>query len=197
MHYFVGLVVDDADQSIEEIEDLMEPYDDNLEVPEYEEECDCVGDVARCHASIVALKENSSKFVELWHEAYSSHWLRDIPRKDCDCEGSGIRTSTCNPDGRWDWFVIGGRWDECVKGIKAEAEDDLGPGNEKLKNNIISIKDYLKIIKEKSEKIYWMHAIVFPGNWVGISELQTNCERLTELLLPYKDRWIVGLDCHS
>lgn len=44
-------------------------------------------------------------------EIEKNHPLYKKPEADCDeCKGSGERESTCNPDGQWDWYQIGGRW---------------------------------------------------------------------------------------
>lgn len=33
------------------------------------------------------------------------------PDRDCEtCEGTGSHPTTANPDGHWDWYVVGGRW---------------------------------------------------------------------------------------
>jgi hypothetical protein len=44
--------------------------------------------------------------------ALAVHPLRDAPNPTCDdCGGTGMRTTTYNPSSKWDWWVIGGRWD--------------------------------------------------------------------------------------
>lgn len=41
-----------------------------------------------------------------------AHWLTTVkPDKKCsDCKGKGWYWSQYNPDSKWDWYVVGGRW---------------------------------------------------------------------------------------
>jgi len=49
--------------------------------------------------------EQLTKEAEHRHPAYSQ------PRADCEvCSGTGMYFSTENPQGRWDWWTVGGRW---------------------------------------------------------------------------------------
>ncbi len=41
-----------------------------------------------------------------------AHPLYQQPDPQCDdCQGTGTRLSTYNPDSQWDWWTIGGGWD--------------------------------------------------------------------------------------
>ena len=192
MHYFLGVIVDEENPCIEYIESLMGPYDENLEIDEYEIECDCIGEVARCHANIVAGKYSNKRnsFIEIWYKEFNSHWLKDEPTKSCSCEGTGIAKSTDNSDGRWDWFVVGGRWNGLING---EPQED----KENIENNIISVKDYIKLLRKlkKGQQNHRTHTILFPNNWMEVHKLSIS--KLIKLLLPHKDQWVVGIDYHN
>lgn len=45
---------------------------------------------------------------------------KQAPTPDCDqCHGQGTYRSTYNPDSQWDWYSIGGRWNDVVGGNQA------------------------------------------------------------------------------
>ncbi len=79
------------------IESLLAPFDENWQAPPRPEDCWC-------------------------KDKYDgSTWTKIEPASDCeDCEGSGTRVTTYNPASKWDWYVIGGRWEgELVEGYDA------------------------------------------------------------------------------
>jgi len=115
---------------------FLSPFDENTEVDGYDEDCYCVGTTACNDARILAEIEYGKTGSELrdefwdidedkrpeWNEFikdYSdiadrhmkAHALYNKPDADCeDCHGTGTRTSHYNPDSKWDWYQIGGRW---------------------------------------------------------------------------------------
>src|SRR5439155_2088993 len=57
-------------------------------------------------------KQLIKPFVELEDKFDQEHPLHKKPNPDCeDCKGSGVRQTTYNPKSKWDWWVVGGRWD--------------------------------------------------------------------------------------
>jgi hypothetical protein len=149
----------------EKVNALLEPFNEAIEVEEYDDECYCINSKANseAHASvkaiygdfgvirdafharedIISLRQESVKLCDIlnpndetevrikeiskiidneWqkHTAPFNNAIKDAievhPDKnkadpDCeDCKGSGIRQSTYNPDSKWDWYKIGGRW---------------------------------------------------------------------------------------
>lgn len=167
MSHFVTLVLVESDKAKtlgslqERLSELLGPFDENAEVPEYEQECWCVG-VAAKHAarsaaalavgSINSLRESFGAKIrevfpdllgkdprdytdeedaatdKLWQEHLSAfkavedatleaHPLKGEPTPDCeDCGGSGKHSTTCNPNAKWDWWTIGGRWTGYLSG---------------------------------------------------------------------------------
>lgn len=182
-HFSVMVIVgNDAGSVEEEVERLLAPYDENLEVDPYEKECDCVGSRAYMEANEAFLlaypkhraeQERSRKAMERFQrklqkaagpefaagmfadlgeqvdaciaegapaakleplradeETAARRWFRlhkrvdkfmdrylpasahrYAPAPDCEeCEGRGHRVSTWNEEGRWDFWMIGGRW---------------------------------------------------------------------------------------
>lgn len=100
-----------AHREDESIRDLMEPYWLDLEVEEY-----CVGEVDESERQRFLDYYNEhtpgyhfsmGQFDELY-KAKGEDWNFNRWRKDED--GVWREYSTSNPDMRWDWYEIGGRW---------------------------------------------------------------------------------------
>ena len=53
------------------------------------------------------------KFEELYKEANGDDWNGHEWRKNV-VTGEWERMSTYNPKSKWDWYVVGGRWDRCL-----------------------------------------------------------------------------------
>lgn len=54
-------------------------------------------------------------FAEARDAALAAHPEKDSPEHDCDaCSGTGQRPMTYNPKSKWDWYVIGGRWEGLI-----------------------------------------------------------------------------------
>lgn len=57
-------------------------------------------------------KEFIDPYVKAEEEAFEAHPNKLLPSPGCsDCYGTGLITSNYNPMSKWDWYVIGGRWD--------------------------------------------------------------------------------------
>lgn len=149
-HFMVMVLLPETIKPIminNEIENLLAPYSENIEVDEYEHKCHCVGWKAHIDSTKIAekkfgeidklrddfrdiLKEKGIPFDDfdtrdkLWKEfakidersAYieeieKDHEMYNKPDKACtECNGTGIYMSTYNPQSKWDWYQVGGRW---------------------------------------------------------------------------------------
>jgi hypothetical protein len=127
------------------IDPMLARYSEEIEVPEYDRECHCVGEIA--HQEIIDAVELAypiealSKEISVWAKentdcsdpfdpAIEEQWevlqrprdayhaalkesrtdLKD-PNPKCNmCKGGGTYRSTYNPEAKWDWYVVGGRW---------------------------------------------------------------------------------------
>jgi len=126
-----------------------------------------------------------------------------------ECQGTGIAKSTYNPNSKWDWWVIGGRWDGVMCAL--DRIDDKGGGfnfGDKFhteERNVCSIEDFKK---DRENRIGF--ALVTPDGqwhekgtmgWFGISHddmaIQDWDNYVKKLLasmpLDYK---VVGVDAH-
>lgn len=112
-HYLVGVVVND----ISEVDDILAPYDENMEVEPY---------VYRTKAQIIAdgkarkekyakadfkLNDYMRKYLgATTDEEFYKLETDGIDNEDLDKDGNEL--STYNPKSKWDWYSIGGRWDD-------------------------------------------------------------------------------------
>jgi len=63
---------------------------------------------------------------KLEKKTLENHPLYQKPDPKCEeCEGTGEYMTTCNPDGHWDWYVVGGRWAGMLKGLNQMPVDEL------------------------------------------------------------------------
>lgn len=106
---------------------------------------------------------------QIWRERFSDEF-RNQPNADCPrCGGAGERTTTYNPNSKWDWWRIGGRWDGVIKGLDVaeERRDDerdinLAPLNEQPENNRARLGDLLS----GDELLFTPFAVLTPdGAW--------------------------------
>lgn len=114
-HYVVGVIV----ENIGQLDTVMEPYDENLEVEPRidmtkEELAEEFEDVKK------AIREGTNKF--LVEENEKNDVLGMTPREfnqwyygGSMFDDEGNLLTTRNPNGKWDWFVIGGRWEGYLK----------------------------------------------------------------------------------
>lgn len=117
------------------VEELLANYDENMEVDPHIEKCGCIGLEARqevtkeVEMTLGTFEQFREKYHNLpkekqikwqhWIKPYTElekrllkiHPLRKKPMKSCsDCKGTGKYESHYNPDSKWDWWEIGGRW---------------------------------------------------------------------------------------
>jgi hypothetical protein len=112
-HYTVLVVGEHPD-------DLLTPFDENMEVDKFE--TGYVSDKEKSRfIDYYKKKENNSinPFNDEWddididqdfeylYEKYGSDWNGECWEK---LNGKWIEFSTYNPDSRWDWYQLGGRW---------------------------------------------------------------------------------------
>lgn len=105
MSHFTVIVTGDN------VEDALEPFDENLEVEPYESTWDTDATASFLNyynLSITGLKRDP----ELLREKVVD-WLGYHPNDHnpyIDDQGSIVVWSTYNPDSKWDWYAVGGRW---------------------------------------------------------------------------------------
>jgi hypothetical protein len=117
-----------------------------------------------------------------------------------DCKGTGTSFSTYNPDSKWDWWKIGGRWDGWPNEDTRSKDWPAPRYNEH--DNVHRIEDLLNM-----DLPYVPFAIVTPDGawhekgkmgWFGMvsDEKDTWTEECMNILRKYADHLIVIVDCH-
>jgi len=154
---------------------------------------------------------NPEHFTKYANTIEKNHPLYNKPSADCDdCNGTGFYKSTYNPDSKWDWWVIGGRWDGTIQNNYRSDENggfNFGSEHHQLKYNTISCKDFLKSIKEDESQC--PYSLVTPKGewcekgkmgWWGISSNEKDVEKwhetINKILEQYNDCIAVGCDLH-
>ena len=109
-HYLVGVVVND----ISEVDDVLAPYDENMEVEPY---------IYKTKAELIASgKERKEDYshdddIQDWMKPYLEATtdeelykleIEDYEEDEIDKDGNVL--STYNPNSKWDWYQIGGRF---------------------------------------------------------------------------------------
>jgi hypothetical protein len=145
------LVLHRSNQTVHE---LLTPHDINLEAPEHDEPCNCTWERDREQAAAKASHAVGATLAQLrkqyqdehpecrtqpsegW-KAFSLPWWRaylaaleadsyaEAPDPDCDgCGGTGRLATTSNPEGKWDWYRVGGRYQGALTGFDPEEDPD-------------------------------------------------------------------------
>mgnify|MGYP001311871751 CR=1 FL=1 len=152
-----------------------------MQLPDEEE--DQIDNLWEEHAKLKEREAFEKEFI-------ASHPELDGPDPECDsCEGTGERETTYNPDSKWDWFVVGGRWDGLLHG----------------KNIVraIQVKDMLEV----DPKFGTFACLTKDGEWVEKGEMgwfahvanknEKFSESFKEIITNLDDDDICALvDCH-
>lgn len=239
-HFFVVAILPKdtpADQTEDVVEKLMAQYSEELAVPEYEQDCYCVGREAKDRArtatkaevgefqSPVTSGRNFFDFTKeetrlhddayaVYEASYDEVAARILsadpdalkPNPDCEeCGGSGKVKRTYNPLSKWDWYVVGGRWDGAIQNNRHKSADggfNFGDEHRQLDRNTRAVAE---LGTEKDPPF----AIVTPdGSWHERGKMgwfgsthgnRTHGDWETEargIFAQYTDHVAVGLDCH-
>jgi hypothetical protein len=226
-HFVVYTILPEGTEkdSIEsKIEDMLAPFSEHLEVDGYDKECWCVGSVARREAVKKAddeLGKDISEFreeywnmpegerpewedhikplVELRNKYEKEHPLYNQPDEECDeCNGTGYYESTYNPQSKWDWYVIGGRWHGYIRG----EDTNLDQYVDNVDKNINTTDNLLFLDNSP-------FAVLTPDGtwhekgemgWFGMaSNEKSEDDWLTyynKVLDKYPNHTVVAVDCH-
>ena len=150
----IAIVKDSSDPALINaiLDDLMAPYDENSPVPEYDKPCWCVGKRAyldatqRVNAELGTIDEVRDFYWNVYNDGNRPPWepfikervrrlelyrtihpAANMPSLICsECSGTGVAKSTYNPDSKWDWWRVGGRWNGCIRGRPRDSEEDHG-----------------------------------------------------------------------
>ena len=106
-----------------------------------------------------------------------------------------------NPDARWDWYGVGGRWDRALLGARYRDTNNPHSGASATYGNVVPVLELPDDISA--------HAFVTPeGEWIengkmgwwacksGEKDEAAWKEEIKTILAKYKDCVAVGVDCH-
>lgn len=189
------------------IEDILEPYSEHLEVEPYLRDCSCIGTFAYENATRSTedkmrktlaelrdewsdLKENVrpdwleyiNDFFAIRDEAFEKSPIKNSPDPLCMfCFGTGVEKCTINPNAKWDWYEVGGKWSHVIQ------------------DNVQSVTDFLKNFCEEDVP----YAIAtYDFQWFNDENemLETDMENwskeVEKILKDYSNCTIVVVDCH-
>lgn len=138
MHSLLLVIGDGA------LDELMRPFDEELEVPEYE-----VGEVddfdKKCMMDYYLENKGADfKSFDEYYKLYGEDWNGNRWRKDDD--GVWREFSTSNPQSKWDWWEVGGRWAGRIilkEGVTPIAQPHFSWGwSNEDKNKVLSARPY-------------------------------------------------------
>lgn len=119
-HSTVMVVVhaDDAKSAMSQAELALEPFDENLEVEPYfnevtDDDVKSATDYCTEHdvegVGPLPVTGNEEALKDWTIRAVGAYWL-DSPESGAYKDGKYGYMNTYNPDSRWDWYKLGGRW---------------------------------------------------------------------------------------
>jgi hypothetical protein len=196
-HFFTVVIVPGTtptNQIEETVSRLLAPYDENQRVEPYKVYLDRE-DIARMAARYDIAPDN---LAELAH--YITRWTGLQGGMD---EHGLYRLSTYNPEAKWDWWVIGGRWNGEIRGAPRNDETGFNFGAEyhQLAENLLPVSQL--------EHRLTCFAVVTPdGSWherghmgmwaivTGEKEQDAWDKEVMALLQQHQGDLLVGVDCH-
>lgn len=115
-HFVVGVIVEKDLPIKEQIENILAPYDENLEVDKYvcRDREDILEEMLDRRDSLIDLDyddlDEEDQFLvdaetdEDILKYYADFWA------ETELDEDGNELSTYNPNSKWDWYEVGGRW---------------------------------------------------------------------------------------
>lgn len=224
-----GFEQGDEDDIENHIEQVLETYDENKKVKPYQRECSCkrwvTGNIVVAEADKIfgwtwkemrashnALSDEMSTQEEWekkvnprieWERHENDLRLADaLPDPECsECKGLGFYESTYNPMSKWDWYVVGGRWDGVIQNLPRESENGFNFGgqhhliqyNVNLCSRVLENNFPFAFVTPEGE---WIESGKM--GWFGFvsSEKKDWPEQCKKILAGHKDHLIIGVDCH-
>ncbi len=190
MSHFTVLITKTQNASIDA---QLVPFDEDLEVEEYDRDCWCIGNIAALAARDRARKDLNFDIEEVRKHYWAlpeglrtdekwqlltaevdaltkkyeqAHSLYEKPDPDCEeCHGNGKYKSTYNPDAQWDWYVVGGRWMGALA-LKPGAVGELGEPGVFRNDAEDGTADIAKVKDVDWGKTGTMYAILHNGEWI-------------------------------
>jgi hypothetical protein len=203
-HFSVGIIVPQGVNDVENlIDDLMQPYQEHDYAAPYVcysleqaaadltsnihrleliiERNEPLYDIAKCRDILARLRTTTAE--QRYQEAID--FVEDF-------DENGRPISTYNPDSKWDWYVIGGRWDGWINDKETSGE---------------SVSDNITTTEQAIGRNKIPHAIITPdGEWLERGQMGWFANLITEneywdsdgkaILARYPSHRVVIVDAH-
>lgn len=123
----------------------------------------------------------------------SEHPMHNKPKDGCEnCQGTGEYLTTYNPESKWDWWVIGGRWDGIFEEYDRLPDKNAAYGEELVTHTVcwgLVVPDHNGVSRwaEKGKMGWFGMSSNNNENWDAIR---------SELFTKYKEFIFVAIDCH-
>ena len=108
-HYSVSVIIPKEfkeDKLHTVLSESLEPFDESLGIQEYV--AYTKADLEDMYKSYIEKSDTEDIVLESYEEYTKRFHTRGI-----DEDGNAL--SAYNPDAKWDWYVVGGRWDKCIE----------------------------------------------------------------------------------
>lgn len=223
-HFLLYTLVMEEEISIlhNTLEKLMEPYNQNHDVEPYDKDCYCKEHLLNVKAREKAEKEMGS--IEQWRERYEEEngvdWPEYItpfinrqeqikkelqpftkPEINCEtCGGTGLYKSTYNPNSKWDWYEIGGRWNGAFSVGIREFSEELHYKNSPVGNialaSELDVKNNLPYALLSPRGWHEPEKMLFFGMSVDEKEEELWEKEVQAVYKKYPNHFVVAIDCH-
>ena len=162
-HFVIGVIIPKKIKQGEAVEDyiagLMSPYSEELDIEPYidksadevKKEFEEFKKDLRESISKNEVKDYLKEYVEdnKVKKMSVNEWAKSYYGQEVDKKGNLL--TTYNSDCFWDWYRVGGRWDGLLTENEQRSEDgfNFSDEHETISNNMISVKDLLKKVKDR------------------------------------------------
>jgi hypothetical protein len=213
-HFTVGILVPQGVPDVESfIAELMDPYYEHGEADPYvcysleQAAADIQRDIKRLERIIERQDPDynlakSRDILEKLRRTTPEEKYAEYVRFHEHFDDQGQPVSTYNPDSKWDWYRIGGRWDGWITGNEQSSDHgfNFGARHETVANNSATTELAL-------ERNTIPHAIITPdGQWrerghmgwwaILITENDNWDSEAREILARYPGHRVVIVDAH-
>jgi len=190
MHYSTYVLIPPTGDVRAAVEKALAPFDENLDLPPYKEYLSA--DEIRVMAKEFGLRPTNLAALASRMEEWADH-IGGV-----DHEGL-FKICTHNPDGHWDWWVIGGRFDGIITGGQRRGD----PFDDRCEENTVAVARLLSGNRLRKSLPYCLLAP--EGDWFVRETVELGAERtddeawyqqVKKVLSDHHDCRVVCVDIH-
>ena len=220
-----------ATKDMKDLERVMEPYWEELQVEQYIDKTreQIIEEGKRIKERVIE-KANSGKKLDSWDlDYYNAQTDEDfydlLTYEDEEYDEEGNHLSTYNPNSKWDWYSVGGRWnkllltkeentdtiDEGEWGLFRHDSDRETPEGYKWVNGCQIKKIDFEKMKELSKQDFFTWALLDEDEWYEQGQMgwwstndatEDSIEDFKRFFTEYmvkeenQDKYLIIVDCH-